>query len=90
MAAALARPAEADAAAALATNNLRHAKAVTHELRGLYAPRTISRALAQYAAGEAQLFDGAEMIRFAERSLMARSTRGRARSPRPRRGAWHW
>ncbi len=62
----------ARAAAILLDDNLDAAAAVLAELAALYAPRPdLARALARLEAGRPQLFDGAELLRFAERTLMA-------------------
>ena len=56
---------------ALASDRIADARAVARELAGIYAPRPdMSRALERFRRGEAQVFDGGEMVRFAERTLM--------------------
>ncbi|MEO6395721.1 MAG: TIGR01620 family protein [Devosia sp.] len=63
---------KAAAAAALVTDSIRQAKAVTRNLTEIYAARPdCARALAQFNSGESQVYDGADLIRFAERSLMS-------------------
>ncbi|MEQ1771752.1 MAG: TIGR01620 family protein [Devosia sp.] len=61
-----------EATNALATDRLRDGQSVLGELTTIYAPRAdLSGALARMASGQRQLFDGGELIRYGERSLMA-------------------
>jgi putative membrane protein len=58
--------------AALASDRLKDAKPIVGELRSIYAARPdLARALAQLAANEGQIFDGGELLRYTERTLMA-------------------
>lgn len=55
----------------LKTDDAKRARPILDELKELYDGRPdAARALARLAEGETSLFDGAEMIRFAERTLM--------------------
>jgi putative membrane protein len=57
---------------ALASDRIEDARPVIAELRSIYDARpAMARPLADLARGEAQLFDGASAIRFAETTLMA-------------------
>ncbi|HWA20228.1 MAG TPA: TIGR01620 family protein [Devosia sp.] len=68
------------ALATLAADNLRDARSITAELATLYAPRAdMARPLTDLNSGMSQLFDGAEIIRYAERTLMT-SLDARARA----------
>lgn len=63
---------KAQALTALASDRLRDAKPIVTALRDVYAPRAdLSRPLATLAQNEAQFFDGADLLRFTERALMA-------------------
>ncbi len=54
------------------TDNLRHAGAILGELAGIYAARPdLSRALAKLQSNRPQFFDGGELLKFGERTLMA-------------------
>lgn len=56
----------------LETDNLKQAHVIVAELRGIYAPRAdLSRALAKLDADTSQIFDGSELIKFGERTLMS-------------------
>lgn len=60
------------AASALAHDNLRQGQSILRELETIYAPRPdMARAMTKLKADQAQLFDGGELIRFSERTLMA-------------------
>jgi putative membrane protein len=60
------------AADVLADDNLAQATAILTELGGIYAPRPdLSRALVRLAADRPQIFDGAELLKFGERTLLA-------------------
>ena len=57
---------------AFASDRLKDAQPIVTELRDIYAPRAdLSRALATLKANEAQFFDGGELLRYTERTLMA-------------------
>jgi putative membrane protein len=59
------------AIAALASDRLGDARPITSELKSIYAPRPdLARPLAALAQGEPHIFDGAELIKFTERTLM--------------------
>lgn len=59
-------------AAALASDRLKDAQPIIGELKDVYGPRAdLSRALEQLKANEAQFFDGGELVKYAERTLMA-------------------
>ena len=63
---------KAQSAAALATDNLKEASSILGELTGIYASRAdLARSLARLKADESQFFDGAELLKFGERTLMA-------------------
>lgn len=63
---------KAKSATALATDDLKHAVAILGELRGIYGPRPdLARPLARLRENETQFFDGAELLKFGERTLMA-------------------
>lgn len=63
---------KAEALAALASDHLPDARPVIATLKEVYGPRPdMSRALARFSADEAQLFDGGDLVRFAERTLLA-------------------
>ena len=63
---------KAKAGAALVSDRLRDAQPVVTRLKDIYAPRAdLSRALATLNRDEAQFFDGADLLRFTERTLMA-------------------
>jgi len=60
------------ALAALESDRLQEARPVATTLRDIYAPRPdMGRALARFTADESQIFDGGELIRFTERTLLA-------------------
>jgi putative membrane protein len=60
------------ATTALASDNLKSAGAVLGELRAIYAARPdLARPLARLKNDEAQIFDGGELLKFGERTLMA-------------------
>ena len=71
---------KAQTAAALATDNLKQARGILTELAGIYAPRPdLARSLTRLKTDEAQFFDGGELLKFGERTLMAPlDTRARA------------
>ena len=57
---------------ALASDRLKDAQPIVGELKDIYAPRAdLSRALARLKDDEAQFFDGGELLRYTERTLMA-------------------
>lgn len=57
---------------ALASDRLKDAQPIAGELKDIYAPRAdLSRALATFKANEAQFFDGGELLKYTERTLMA-------------------
>ncbi len=57
---------------ALASDRLKDARPIVAELRDIYAPRPdLSRALATLKANESQFFDGGDLLRYTERTLMA-------------------
>lgn len=61
-----------DSAAAFATDNLKQATAILGELRDIYAPRAdLARPLTRLAENQSQFFDGGELLKFGERTLMA-------------------
>lgn len=61
-----------DAEAAFAADDLKRAKAILAALDGLYASRPdLGQALARSRADSAQFFDGADLLNYAERTLMA-------------------
>jgi putative membrane protein len=63
---------KAEAAAALVSDRLKDAKPILSELKSIYAPRPdLARALDAVAKGEPQIFDGGDLLKFAERTLMA-------------------
>jgi putative membrane protein len=63
---------KARAKAALESDRLNEARPIMAELKNIYAPRAdLARPLVRIAAAEPQLFDGAELLKFAERTLMA-------------------
>ncbi|MBN9346579.1 MAG: TIGR01620 family protein, partial [Devosia sp.] len=65
---------------ALASDRLKDAQPIVAELKDIYAPRAdLSRALATLKDNEAQFFDGGELLRYTERTLMA-SLDARARA----------
>lgn len=54
------------------SDNLKQANAILAELTGIYAPRAdLARHLARLKADETQFFDGGELLKFGERTLMA-------------------
>jgi putative membrane protein len=58
--------------AALASDRLKDAQPIVIELKDIYGLRAdLSRALATLKANESQVFDGGELLRYAERTLMA-------------------
>lgn len=60
------------AAGAITTDRLQDARPVLSELKSIYAPRPdLARALETLRQGEPQIFDGAELIKLGERTLMA-------------------
>ncbi len=60
------------AGAALLTDRLDDARPLIGELRTIYAPRPdLAHAVARLEAGEPQIFDGAELLKLAERTLIA-------------------
>ena len=60
------------ALAALASDRLKDAQPIVAELKDIYAPRAdLSRALATLKHNETQFFDGGELLRYTERTLMA-------------------
>jgi len=60
------------AAAALISDRIAEGRPIISELKSIYAPRPdLSRPLAALSKGEPQLFDGAELLTFTERALMA-------------------
>jgi putative membrane protein len=60
-----------EATAAFASDRLKDAQPIVTELKDIYAPRIdLSRALAKLKADEAQFFDGGELLKYAERTLM--------------------
>lgn len=57
---------------ALASDRLKDAQPIVTELKDIYAPRAdLSRPLAQLKDNEAQFFDGGELVKYTERTLMA-------------------
>jgi putative membrane protein len=59
------------AAGVLENDNLAGAAAILTELNGIYAPRPdLSRALVRLNADRPQFFDGGELLKFGERTLM--------------------
>jgi putative membrane protein len=63
---------KAQALAAFASDRLKDAQPVLTELKDIYAPRTdLSRALANLKNNETQFFDGGDLLKFGERTLMA-------------------
>lgn len=63
---------KAQSAAALASDNLRQAGTILAELGGIYGPRPdLSRAMARLKADQGQFFDGTDLLKFGERTLMA-------------------
>ncbi|HWV01240.1 MAG TPA: TIGR01620 family protein [Devosia sp.] len=60
------------ATTALATDNLRRASAIVGELAGIYAGRAdLAGALTRLHADQQQFFDGGELLKFTERTLVA-------------------
>lgn len=60
------------ASAAIASDRLRDAGSVVAELRGIYASRPdLARPLSVLGRGQPQLMDGADLVKFTERTLMA-------------------
>ncbi len=58
--------------AAFASDRLKDAQPITGTLTDIYAPRPdLSRALETFRAHESQFFDGGELLRYAERTLMS-------------------
>lgn len=63
---------KAAAAIAIAADSLPQARPILAELTAIYAPRPdLSRALARLEADRGQFFDGGELLKFGERTLMA-------------------
>lgn len=61
-----------DAADAIAADDLKRARAIAGTLDGLYAARPeLGQALARSRKDSAQFFDGAELLKYTERTLMA-------------------
>jgi putative membrane protein len=59
-------------ATALETDNIKLAKTILAELTAIYAPRAdLARPLDRLKANETQFFDGGELLKFGERTLMA-------------------
>jgi putative membrane protein len=59
-------------AAVLATDNLKQGSSILGELTAIYAARPdLARPLARLKADETQFFDGGELLKFGERTLMA-------------------
>ena len=57
---------------ALGSDRLKDAQPIVAELKDIYAPRAdLSRALATLKDNETQFFDGGELLRYTERTLMA-------------------
>lgn len=57
---------------ALASDRLKDAQPVVAELKDIYGPRAdLSRPLARLKDNEAQFFDGGELLKYTERTLMA-------------------
>ena len=57
---------------AIAADRIKDARPILDELKSIYAPRPdLARALEALARGEPQIFDGAELVKFTERTLMA-------------------
>ncbi len=57
---------------ALASDRLRDAQPIVGELKAIYAPRAdLSRAMTLLADNEKQFFDGSELLKYTERTLMA-------------------
>jgi putative membrane protein len=57
---------------ALASDRLKDAQPIVAELKEIYAPRAdLSRALATLKDNETQFFDGGDLLRYTERTLMA-------------------
>jgi putative membrane protein len=60
------------AAAVFASDSIKSAGSILGELRAIYAPRPdLSRALARLDDNTAQVFDGGELLKFGERTLLA-------------------
>ena len=60
------------ASEALASDNLRRAGAIVGELTGIYAGRAdLARALTRLHSDQQQFFDGGELLKFTERTLVA-------------------
>lgn len=60
------------AAEALATDDLRRASSIVGELVAIYAGRAdLARALTRLQSDQRQIFDGGELLRFVERTLIA-------------------
>lgn len=60
------------ALAAIAADRIKDARPLVAELRGIYAPRPdLARPLAELHRGEPQIFDGNDLLKFTERTLMA-------------------
>lgn len=63
---------KARSALAFETDNLKEAKAILGELTAIYTSRAdLARSLARLAADETQFFDGGELLKFGERTVMA-------------------
>jgi putative membrane protein len=63
---------KSESAAVFASDNLKSATRILDEFRGIYGPRPdLSRALARLDDNTAQFFDGAELLKFGERTLIA-------------------
>lgn len=63
---------KAQSAAAFATDNLKQASGILGELTGIYSARPdLARPMARLTSGEGQFFDGGELLKFGERTLMA-------------------
>jgi putative membrane protein len=61
-----------EAATTLATDNLKQARGILTELTAIYAPRPdLARSLAHLKTDETQFFDGGELLKFGERTLLA-------------------
>ena len=63
---------KAQSLAALASDRLKDAQPILAELKAIYEPRAdLARPLARLADSEKQFFDGGELLKFGERTLMA-------------------
>ncbi|MEO6012967.1 MAG: TIGR01620 family protein [Devosia sp.] len=63
---------KAKALLAFSSDRLKDAQPIVGELKDIYAPRAdVSRSLAKLKADETQFFDGGELLKFTERTLMA-------------------